>query len=72
MRKKISALFWPDSDELQGRTTLRRTLSDLRSSIEDSDSQAHLIIERDMLGFDFSSDIDLDLHMIEGTYLLII
>ena len=25
-----------------------------------------------MLGFDFSSDIDLDLHMIEGVYSLII
>jgi predicted ATPase/DNA-binding SARP family transcriptional activator len=67
-REKISALFWPDNDEPQGRTTLRRTLADLRSRIEDSDSQAHLIIERDMLGFDFSSDSDLDLHTIESAY----
>jgi DNA-binding SARP family transcriptional activator len=69
-REKIIALLWPDSDEAQGRTTLRRTLADLRSRIEDANSQAHLIVERDMLGFDFSSDFVLDLHSIESTYSL--
>jgi DNA-binding SARP family transcriptional activator len=69
-REKIIALLWPDSDESQGRTTLRRTLADLRSRIEDSDSQTHLIVERDMLGFDFSSDFDLDLDSIKRAYSL--
>ena len=69
-REKIIALLWPDSDEAQGRTTLRRTLADLRGRIEDADSTAHLIVQRDMLGFDFSSDFDLDLYSIEHAYSL--
>src|ERR1700676_1077620 len=69
-REKITALLWPNSDESQGRTTLRRTLADLRSRLADADGPAHLVIERAMLGFDFSSDTDLDLHTLEGTYSL--
>jgi len=69
-REKITALFWPDSEELQGRTSLRRTLADLRSTLHDTGCPAHLIIERDRLGFDFSSDSDLDLHTLESTYSL--
>jgi predicted ATPase/DNA-binding SARP family transcriptional activator len=69
-REKITALFWPDSDELQGRTSLRRTLADLRHTFHEAGGLAHLIIEREMLGFDFSSDSDLDLHTLESTYSL--
>src|SRR5437588_12074584 len=69
-RQKITALFWPDSDEPQGRTSLRRTMADLRSTFHDTGGPAHLIIERDLLGFDFSSDSDLDLHTIASTYSL--
>ena len=69
-REKITALLWPNSDESQGRTTLRRTLADLRSRLEDAGGPAHLVIDRDMLGFDFSSDTDLDLHTLESTYSL--
>jgi DNA-binding SARP family transcriptional activator/predicted ATPase len=69
-REKITALFWPDSDEPQGRTSLRRTLADLRRTLEDAGGATHLIIERDLLGFDFSSDNDLDLHTLESAYLL--
>ncbi len=69
-REKITALFWPDSDEPQGRTTLRRTLADLRDTLQDADGASHLIIERNLLGFDFSSESDLDLHTIESTYSL--
>src|SRR6266536_3743438 len=69
-REKITALLWPDGDERQGRTTLRRTLADLRGTLEDADGASHLIIERDMLGFDFSSDSDLDVHTVESTYSL--
>ena len=50
-REKITALFWPDSDEPQGRTSLRRTLADLRRTLEDAGGATHLIIERDLLGF---------------------
>src|ERR1700674_1149080 len=69
-REKITVLFWPDSDEPQGRTSLRRTLADLRRTLEDAGGATHLIIERDLLGFDFSSDNDLDLHTLESAYLL--
>lgn len=69
-REKIIALLWPDSDVAQGRTTLRRTLADLRGRIENADSTAHLIVERSMLGFDCSSEFDLDLHAIEHAYAL--
>src|SRR5437016_402551 len=67
-REKITALLWPDSDEPQGRTTLRRTLADLRGRLEDPGGPAHLIVERDMLGFNFSSSFDLDLHALEIMY----
>ncbi|HEV2581588.1 MAG TPA: AAA family ATPase, partial [Ktedonobacteraceae bacterium] len=70
-REKITALFWPDSDEPQGRTSLRRTLADLRSTFYEAGGPAHLIIERDMLGFDFSSDMNLDLRTLENTYSLV-
>ncbi len=67
-REKITALLWPDSEEPQGRTTLRRTLADLRSRLENTVGQAHLVVERDILGFDFSSDVDIDLRTLEITY----
>ena len=69
-REKLTALFWPESDERHGRMMLRRTLAFLRQCLgEDADaarqggqSPQHLVVERDALGFDFTSDFDLDLH----------
>jgi predicted ATPase/DNA-binding SARP family transcriptional activator len=62
-REKITALFWPDSDEPQGRATLRRTLTDLRDTLEDV--SAHLLIERDFLSFQAQGDTELDLALVE-------
>jgi DNA-binding SARP family transcriptional activator len=67
-REKITALFWPESDEPQGRATLRRTLADLRTTLEDTTKPAHLIVERDVLGFNSKSDFDLDLQLLESAY----
>ena len=67
-REKITALLWPDSDEPQGRATQRRTLADLRSRLEDAGNPAHLIVERDMLGLDFASGVDLDVRTLEIVY----
>src|ERR1700676_2492354 len=69
-REKITVLFWPDSDEPQGRTTLRRTLADLRQTLEDIAGSSHLIVERGVLGFDFNSDFTLDLSALEAAFTL--
>lgn len=67
-REKLTALFWPESEESQGRMLLRRTLLLLRQSLhEESESpgQTHIIVERGMLGCNFSSDIQLDLQAVQ-------
>ena len=69
-REKLTALFWPESDEVQGRTILRTTLVYVRNTLLDSDSAAHLTVGREALGFDYSSDFDLDLHAIEAAFKL--
>jgi predicted ATPase/DNA-binding SARP family transcriptional activator len=67
-REKIKALLWPESDEPQGRATLRRTLADLRSRFEDNGGPPHLIVEREMLGLNFDSGVDLDVRTLEIVY----
>src|ERR1700736_2446474 len=69
-RDKLTALFWPESDQVQGRTILRTTIVYVRNTLLDSDSAAHLTVGREALGFDFSSDYDLDLHAIESVFKL--
>src|SRR5579884_358404 len=66
-REKLVTLFWPDSDTAQGRTTLRRTLADLRATLEDSNTpgSSHLRIGREQLSFDATSDVELDLRLLE-------
>ena len=67
-REKLTALFWPESEESQGRMLLRRTLLLLRQSLhEDSEppGSAHLLVERDALGCNFSSGIQLDLQAVQ-------
>src|SRR5437016_11653322 len=64
-REKLTAFFWPESDIARGRAPLRNTLGHLRSALRDVPGQqdapgavrqGHLIVERDILGFDFTSD----------------
>jgi predicted ATPase/DNA-binding SARP family transcriptional activator len=69
-REKITALFWPDSDAPHGRTMLRTTLAYLRQSLDDDASPAHLLVNRDALGFDHGSDFDLDLDRFEAAFRL--
>ncbi len=66
--EKIAALLWPESDEPQSRATLRRTLADLRTTLEDTAEPLHLIVERDVLGFNSASDCELDLRLLERAY----
>jgi predicted ATPase/DNA-binding SARP family transcriptional activator len=67
-REKLAALFWPESDAERSRTMLRRTLAYLREGLRAADQPAdtaHLLVERDMLGFE-PSDAETDLHAVEG------
>lgn len=68
-REKLLALFWPDSNPGRGRGTLRTTLAYLRRALNTvaPSSDEYLIIESDMLGFNFTSDFALDLHIVAET-----
>jgi DNA-binding SARP family transcriptional activator len=69
-REKLTALFWPESDEEQSRATLRSTLVYLRKTLgEMSNPQlSHLLIEHDTIGFNFASDFDLDLNTLQAAW----
>src|SRR5437763_8829980 len=59
-RKSLSEAFWPELDAEHGRAALRATLFELRKLFEGSHAlgeQAHLLVERDMLGFDQGSSL---------------
>jgi DNA-binding SARP family transcriptional activator len=67
-RKALSEAFWPELDAEHGRAALRATLLELRKLLERAhgpDEQPHLLVERDLLAFDQSSPLLLDLHLVE-------
>src|SRR5437764_8891749 len=66
-RKKLSEQFWPEGDARHGRAALRITLLHLRHLLgEGADvfPVPHLLIQRDTLGLDLTSAIELDLHIL--------
>src|SRR5260370_10608946 len=68
-RKTLSESFWPELDAEHGRAALRATLLELRKLLERShapDERAHLLVERDALGFDLDSSLILDLSLVES------
>jgi len=68
-RKTLSEAFWPELDAEHGRAALRATLLELRKLLERSHGpgeQAHLLVERDTLGFDQGSPLMLDLLLVES------
>src|SRR3984893_748831 len=67
-REKLTALFWPESDEEQGRASLRNTLLYLRNALHETSDSPHLITERDALGFDFASEFELDIHILHTVF----
>ena len=69
-REKIATLFWPNSDEGQARTSLRRSLLDLRHALGETAQTSHLIVRPDALGFDFTSDVDLDCALLARVFAL--
>ncbi len=69
-REKMATLFWPASDDAQGRTSLRRIVLDLRHALGDTPGASHLIVKRDALGFDYATDVDLDCVRLERAFTL--
>ena len=68
-RKTLSESFWPELDAEHGRAALRATLLELRKLLERSHGpgeRAHLLVERDTLGFDQDSPLILDLRLVES------
>ncbi|MDP8922166.1 MAG: AAA family ATPase [Chloroflexota bacterium] len=68
-RETLTALFWPDSDRQHGRAMLRYTLAGLRRALGDTADAPHLAVERDALGLDFSSGVEIDLHALQVAHL---
>src|SRR5438552_10014078 len=68
-RKTLSEAFWPELDAEHGRAALRATLLELRKLLEGSHGpgeRAHLLVERETLGFDQGSPLMLDLRLVEA------
>src|SRR6266705_5543042 len=68
-RKTLSESFWPELDAEHWRAALRATLLELRKLLERSHGpgeRAHLLVERDTLGFDQGSPLILDLRLVES------
>lgn len=62
-REKIATYLWSGSASAGSRAALRTTLSRLRATLGDtheSPNPPHLLFEPDSLGFNFSSDFELD------------
>src|SRR5690349_17259465 len=68
-RKTLSESFWPELDAEHGRAALRATLLELRKLLErthEPGERAHLLVERNTLGFDQGSPLILDLRLVES------
>ena len=68
-RKTLSESFWPELDAEHGRAALRATLLELRKLLErchKPGERAHLQVERDTLGIEQGSQLNLDLRLVES------
>jgi DNA-binding SARP family transcriptional activator len=63
LRKTLSEQFWPEGDAMHGRAALRISLLHLRHLLGEGEGNvSHFLIQRDTLGLDASSAVELDLH----------
>src|SRR5215213_8496874 len=67
-RDTLTALFWPEADEVSGRASLRTTLARLREGLQATIEERHLVIDRNIVSFDVASDFELDLHILQSAY----
>jgi len=71
LRQTLSEQFWPEGDAMHGRAALRVSLLHLRHLLgEDAgvDPAPHLLIQRDTLGLDLTSAVELDLHLLHAAW----
>jgi DNA-binding SARP family transcriptional activator len=74
LRKNLSEQFWPEGDAMHGRAALRMSLLHLRHLLSqgaDVDARPHLLIQRDTLGLDPTSALELDLHPLHEAWVLV-
>src|SRR5450759_537471 len=70
-RKTLSEQFWPEGDAMHGRAALRISLLHLRNLLgEGAGALHHLLITRDTIGLNLSSEIELDLHILHEIWTL--
>ena len=78
-RKTLSELFWPESDAAHARSALRTTVVELRDVLAEEMSQTqrtgthripHLLIDRDSLSLDVTSQVSLDLQTLQAAWVL--
>jgi len=73
LRKNLSEQFWPEGDARHGRAALRITVLHLRHLLGEGagvDPVPHLLIQRDTLGLDLTSAVELDLHILNEAWTL--
>ena len=71
LRKRLSEQFWPEGDAMHGRAALRISLLHLRHLLGEGtgvDSLPHLLIQRDTLGLDFTSAVEIDLRLLDEAW----
>src|SRR5713226_2972148 len=69
LRKTLSEQFWPEGDAMHGRAALRVSLLHLRHLLGAGvDPLPHLLIQRDTLGLDLTSAVELDLHLLHAAW----
>jgi DNA-binding SARP family transcriptional activator len=68
-REKLTALFWPESEEERARASFRRALALLRQEVDKPPGSSHLLIRGDRIGVDFTGDVACDLHPFQAAVL---
>jgi DNA-binding SARP family transcriptional activator/tetratricopeptide (TPR) repeat protein len=71
-RERITALFWPESDEQRARGALRSTLLLLRGALRDAGigSAEPIVAERDRLSLREEAAFECDLTVLDGAFAL--
>src|SRR5947207_10251410 len=78
-RDKITALLWPESDEERGKASLRRALSYLRESLDESSHEhsgnvplqpPHVLIKHHTISFNLASDFEIDTQTLQTAFTL--
>jgi DNA-binding SARP family transcriptional activator len=70
LREDLAELLWPQSGRSKGRIALRSALADLRRVLRETETSRgkHLLVERDSLSFDSTSDAEIDLETIHAAF----